>query len=471
MEQVEDAIEHSNANIGGDVLMLGSQAHNVRAIGLLGKGIDPLDPNKVSQSFELETKKIDDINRVVITSRNGEPIYVKQVAKAIVGHRPRLGIVGQGARPGRRDRGHRPDEEGRAVAPDGRAGPGEVRRDRAREAPARGDEDPGLQPADRPRPRHDPQRAAQPGRGHGAGRRRALRVPGRPGQRGDRGDHDPPGAPVLGHGPLRPARVGQPAVDRCGRFRHHRRQLGDHRREHLPPRHGPRRRPQPLADRPDHRGLQRDRAGPLLLDDDHHLRLHPALLHDRAGGRPVRPHGQHLRLRDRRRALPGPDPRPGALLVPVREQDRGGRDDRRPDHEAAVPADAQPGAQLPLPDPGGDAGPADRHGGADPDAGGRVHAPARGGQPLDPRRHAAHRLAGRRRADGPATPRGHRLDPRGPGGHVAGRPARRRHRRDQLSSTSNSTCPLKPMEQWRPGGHPREDPGRAGARSSRRSPG
>jgi cobalt-zinc-cadmium resistance protein CzcA len=96
MQQVEDAIEGSNANIGGDVLMLGSQAHNVRAIGLLGKGLDPLDPSKVSDSFVLETDKIEDINRVVITSRNGEPVYVKQVAKAIIGYRPRLGIVGRG---------------------------------------------------------------------------------------------------------------------------------------------------------------------------------------------------------------------------------------------------------------------------------------------------------------------------------------------------------------------------------------
>ena len=96
MQQVEEAIQGSNANIGGDVLMLGSQAHNVRAIGLLGKGVDPLDPNRVSQSFQLETDKLEDINRVVITSRNGEPVYVKQVAKVIVGHRPRLGIVGQG---------------------------------------------------------------------------------------------------------------------------------------------------------------------------------------------------------------------------------------------------------------------------------------------------------------------------------------------------------------------------------------
>ena len=47
MEQVEDAIKNSNANIGGDLLSLGSQTHYVRAIGLLGEGIDPLDPANV----------------------------------------------------------------------------------------------------------------------------------------------------------------------------------------------------------------------------------------------------------------------------------------------------------------------------------------------------------------------------------------------------------------------------------------
>jgi len=96
MQQVEEAIQGSNDNIGGDVLALGSQAHNVRVIGLLGKGIDPLDPSKVSQASMLEIQKIEDINRVVITSRDGEPVYVGQVAKVIVGHQPRLGIVGQG---------------------------------------------------------------------------------------------------------------------------------------------------------------------------------------------------------------------------------------------------------------------------------------------------------------------------------------------------------------------------------------
>ena len=34
----------SNANVGGDILPLGPQSHNVRAIGYLGEGVDSLDP-------------------------------------------------------------------------------------------------------------------------------------------------------------------------------------------------------------------------------------------------------------------------------------------------------------------------------------------------------------------------------------------------------------------------------------------
>ncbi|MBL8825704.1 MAG: efflux RND transporter permease subunit, partial [Planctomycetaceae bacterium] len=44
LREVEDAIARSNANVGGDILSLGTQSHNVRAVGLLGGGIDPLDP-------------------------------------------------------------------------------------------------------------------------------------------------------------------------------------------------------------------------------------------------------------------------------------------------------------------------------------------------------------------------------------------------------------------------------------------
>src|SRR3954470_22944439 len=67
MQQVEDAIERSNANVGGDVLSLGSQAHNVRVIGLVGGGVDPLDPANVERAREIETSKISDLNKVVVT--------------------------------------------------------------------------------------------------------------------------------------------------------------------------------------------------------------------------------------------------------------------------------------------------------------------------------------------------------------------------------------------------------------------
>ena len=46
LQQVEDAINKSNANVGGDILTLGSQAHNVRAIGLLGGGHRPARPGQ-----------------------------------------------------------------------------------------------------------------------------------------------------------------------------------------------------------------------------------------------------------------------------------------------------------------------------------------------------------------------------------------------------------------------------------------
>ena len=97
MEQVEDAIKKSNANVGGDILALGTQSHNVRAIGLLGKGIDPLDPAKVGKSAEIEARKLDDIRKVVVdTSDDGTPIYVRQIAQVVIGYQPRLGIVGRG---------------------------------------------------------------------------------------------------------------------------------------------------------------------------------------------------------------------------------------------------------------------------------------------------------------------------------------------------------------------------------------
>lgn len=97
MPRVEEAIARSNANVGGDILSMGGQSHNVRALGLLGEGVDPLDSEHVSRAVLLEADKLDQIGDIVLaTAEDGTPLLVRQVAKTIVGHKPRLGFVGRG---------------------------------------------------------------------------------------------------------------------------------------------------------------------------------------------------------------------------------------------------------------------------------------------------------------------------------------------------------------------------------------
>ena len=95
LQMVTDAISQSNANVGGDVLELGVQAHNVRAIGYLGEGIDSLDPALAERSYAIEVEKLEDIQDVVVTTYNNMPVYVKQIAKVVIGYQPRLGMVGR----------------------------------------------------------------------------------------------------------------------------------------------------------------------------------------------------------------------------------------------------------------------------------------------------------------------------------------------------------------------------------------
>ena len=95
LKMVTDAIAQSNANVGGDILPMGSQAHNVRAIGYLGEAVDSLDPARAARAYSIEVEKLEDIQDVVVTSYQGMPVYIRQLAKVIVGHRPRLGVVGR----------------------------------------------------------------------------------------------------------------------------------------------------------------------------------------------------------------------------------------------------------------------------------------------------------------------------------------------------------------------------------------
>src|SRR5262249_47797702 len=95
LQMVTSAISQSNANVGGDILPLGSQSHNVRAIGYLGEAVDSLDPALAEQAYALENDKLEDIDDVVLTSYHDMPVYIRQIAKVVMGYQPRLGLVGR----------------------------------------------------------------------------------------------------------------------------------------------------------------------------------------------------------------------------------------------------------------------------------------------------------------------------------------------------------------------------------------
>jgi cobalt-zinc-cadmium resistance protein CzcA len=80
LPQVISSVANANSNVGGQRISIGEQSFNVRGIGLI--------------------KSLHDIGEIVITARGGVPIRVRDVAMALIGHAPRLGIVGrQGCMP------------------------------------------------------------------------------------------------------------------------------------------------------------------------------------------------------------------------------------------------------------------------------------------------------------------------------------------------------------------------------------
>jgi cobalt-zinc-cadmium resistance protein CzcA len=73
------AIANANTNVGGNYLRVGDQAFNVRGIGFI--------------------HDLDDMSDVVLSTSDGTPIRVADVASVDVGYAPRLGIVGMNERP------------------------------------------------------------------------------------------------------------------------------------------------------------------------------------------------------------------------------------------------------------------------------------------------------------------------------------------------------------------------------------
>jgi cobalt-zinc-cadmium resistance protein CzcA len=76
-QQLLDALERGNANAGGSYVAQGVQQYAIRGIGLL--------------------RTADDIGSIVVATRNGTPVLIRDVARVQIGAVPRLGRVGQDA--------------------------------------------------------------------------------------------------------------------------------------------------------------------------------------------------------------------------------------------------------------------------------------------------------------------------------------------------------------------------------------
>lgn len=75
LQQVLQVLNNSNINVGGQTVNIGPEAAVVRGIGLI--------------------HSMDDIRNTMLTSSNGAPVLVKDVALVKVGNQPRLGVAGQ----------------------------------------------------------------------------------------------------------------------------------------------------------------------------------------------------------------------------------------------------------------------------------------------------------------------------------------------------------------------------------------
>jgi cobalt-zinc-cadmium resistance protein CzcA len=75
LPQVLQVINNSDVNVGGQTVDIGPQAAIVRGVGLI--------------------HTLDDIRNTMLTTNNGAPVLVGDVATVEIGHQPRLGIAGQ----------------------------------------------------------------------------------------------------------------------------------------------------------------------------------------------------------------------------------------------------------------------------------------------------------------------------------------------------------------------------------------
>ncbi|HZY55957.1 MAG TPA: efflux RND transporter permease subunit, partial [Reyranella sp.] len=75
LKQVLDGLNNANINVGANTVNIGPQSAIVRSVG--------------------QIRSMDDIRNTMLTTRDGAPILVSDVATVTVGNQPRLGIAGQ----------------------------------------------------------------------------------------------------------------------------------------------------------------------------------------------------------------------------------------------------------------------------------------------------------------------------------------------------------------------------------------
>jgi Cu/Ag efflux pump CusA len=124
LRQVQTAIAESNTNVGGDFVMQGEVALNVRGVGLFGGGEDPVqrvlalkDPVQAAARLRAEEqRRLREIRSLVVATVNAVPVRLEDVVEGgrlapgeaiglkgvVVGHWPRQGRAGL-ALPGKPD--------------------------------------------------------------------------------------------------------------------------------------------------------------------------------------------------------------------------------------------------------------------------------------------------------------------------------------------------------------------------------
>jgi len=87
LSQLEDAIQSSNANAGGDYLIQPQSVQVIRGLGLIGNGVDPMVeamtmPNFIAARDYLrdeERRRLQEIRKIVLATTNNVPIRVGDV--------------------------------------------------------------------------------------------------------------------------------------------------------------------------------------------------------------------------------------------------------------------------------------------------------------------------------------------------------------------------------------------------------